>query len=268
MPEQRPVITLTTDFGTTDPYVAAMKGVIFGIHPGATVVDLTHGVAPHDVLAGAFQVRCGFSCFPPASVHVVVVDPGVGSARRPLLMVTEQHRFLAPDNGVLTLVPDVEEVRSVYHITATHYFRNPVSHTFHGRDVFAAAAAWLSKGIDPAQFGDPVDDWKRLEIPRAQTAPDGTVRGVIWSVDRFGNLISGIPGTALENLRAKATPNMTAGKHRLTEVRAYHEIPEGGAAFLVNSFGLLEIAAHRRSAAQMLGLKRGDAVEIRAQGPA
>jgi hypothetical protein len=270
MPERGRIITLTTDFGAADPYVGAMKGVIAGIHPEAMVVDLTHEVSPHDVLDGAFRIRCGFPWFPPASIHVVVVDPGVGSARRPLLLLTENHRFLAPDNGVLSLVSEVEEVRGVYHLTATHYFRTPVSDTFHGRDVFAAAAAWLSKGLEPERLGDPIDDWKRLEVPRTRTTPEGWVRGIILSADRFGNLITGIPRSAVESLREKANGPLAlhAGPHTLTaEVRAYHEIPEGGAAFLVNSFDLVEIAANRKSAARALGLKRGDAVEIRARAP-
>lgn len=264
MPER--VITLTTDFGTADPYVAAMKGVIAAVDPSAAVVDLSHDIAPHDVLDGAFRLRCGFPWFPPATNHVVVVDPGVGSARRPILMVTENHRFVAPDNGVLSLVPEVEEVRAVYHMTAVHYFRSPVGHTFHGRDVFAPAAAWLAKGIDPSNFGDAIDDWKRLEVPRTRTTPEGTVKGIIWSVDRFGNAISGIPRSAVEALRAKADGPLVlrAGKHTISsEVKAYHEIPKDTAAFLINSFDLVEIAANRRSAARALELKRGDAVEIR-----
>jgi S-adenosylmethionine hydrolase len=260
------VITLTTDFGTADPYVATMKGVIAGIHPTVPVVDLSHEVAPHDILDGAFRVRCGFSYFPPATAHVVVVDPGVGSARRPILMVTENHRFVAPDNGVLSLVSDVEEVRAVYHMTAQHYFRAPVGDTFHGRDIFAPAAAWLARGIEPSNFGDAIEDWKRLEVPRTRTTEEGTVKGIVWSVDRFGNVITGIPRSAVETLRAsKEGPlEVQAGKHVIsTEVKAYHEIVKDSAGFLLNSFDLLEIAASRRSAAKGLGLKRGDAVELR-----
>ena len=260
------VITLTTDFGTTDPYVGTMKGVIAGIAPTASVVDLSHDIAPHDILDGAFRVRCGFSYFPSGTAHVVVVDPGVGSARRPILMVTENHRFVAPDNGVLSLIPEVEEIRAVYHMTAVHYFRAPVGHTFHGRDVFAPAAAWLTRGIEPSNFGDPVEDWKRLEVPRTRTTEEGTVKGIVWSVDRFGNVITGIPRSAVDALRAgKDGPlELQAGKHVISnEVKAYHEIAKDAAGFLLNSFDLVEIAASRRSAAKALGLKRGDAVELR-----
>src|SRR5262245_20668884 len=143
MAERAPVVTLTTDFGVADPFVACMKGVILGLHPGVRIVDVSHEIAPHDVVEGAFRLRCAFPSFPSGSIHVAVIDPGVGSARRPLLMVTDSHRFLAPDNGVLSLVPEVEEIRAVYHLTAAHYFRSPVSATFHGRDVFAPCAAWL-----------------------------------------------------------------------------------------------------------------------------
>ncbi len=182
-------------------------------------------------------------------------------------MVSENHRFFAPDNGVLSLISEVEEIRTVYELTSSHYFRSPVSETFHGRDVFAAAAGWLSRGIDPAQFGEAVEDWKKLEMPRTRNTPEGAVRGIVWSVDRFGNLISGIPRSALESLRKKAGGplSLIAGEHTVSrEVKAYHEIPEGETAFLVNSADLVEIAAQRKSAARALGLKRGDAVEIRA----
>jgi S-adenosylmethionine hydrolase len=242
-----------------------MKAVILGIEPEVRIVDVTHEVAPHDVLEAAFRLRCAFSFFPHGSVHVVVVDPGVGSGRRPLLMVTENHRFVAPDNGVLGLVDQVEEVRAVYHMTAAHYFRPRVSATFHGRDVFAPAAAWLIRGIDPANLGEPVEDWKRLSMPASRIAEDGTLQGVVLDVDRFGNACTGIPRSLLERLAAEAGPLVmeAAGTQVGRQVEAYHEIAQGETAFLVNSSDLVEIAARERSAARDLGLKRGDPVKIR-----
>jgi S-adenosylmethionine hydrolase len=262
---QRPVVSLTTDFGIADPFVAIMKAVIVGIQPEARIVDITHDVPPHDVLDAAFRLRCAFAFFPHGSVHVVVVDPGVGSRRRPLLMITENHRFVAPDNGVLSLVGDVEEVRTVYHMTAGHYFRPEVSATFHGRDVFAPAAAWLTRGVDPENLGEPVEDWKRLSIPPARITGEGTLQGVVLAVDRFGNVSTCIPRSLLEQFAASAGALVleAAGARVGRQVEAYHEIARGETAFLVNSAGLVEIAANQRSAARDLGLKRGDKVEIK-----
>src|SRR5580692_5782941 len=141
----RPIITLTTDYGTNDHLVGAMKGVILNINPEANIVDNTHGVLAHDILDGALAIGQAFSYFPPKTVHVVVVDPGVGSARRPLLVAADQHYFIAPDNGVLSAVYDKTEALHVWNLTSEHYFRAPVSSTFHGRDIFAPVAAWLTK---------------------------------------------------------------------------------------------------------------------------
>jgi S-adenosylmethionine hydrolase len=265
MPERTPVVTLTSDFGTADPFVACMKGVILGLHPAIRIVDIGHDIPPHDIVDGAFKLRCAFPYFPTGTVHVAVVDPGVGSARRPLVMVTENYRFLAPDNGILSLVPEVEEVRAVYHVSADHYFRTPLSATFHGRDLFAPVAAWLCRGIDPAQLGEPIDDWHRLELPRTRLTEDGKARGIVWSVDRFGNVVTGLSRTTLDTLAAKHPAGLvlTAATQRIGRlVQAYHEIAAEEAAYLVNSFGMIEIAMSRRSAAKALGLKRGDPVEL------
>jgi len=263
--EHAPIITLTTDFGTADPFVGTMKGVILGINPDARIVDLSHEVAPHDIVDGAFRLRASFAHFPPATIHVVVVDPGVGSARRPILMTSEHHRFVAPDNGVLTMVPDVETVGSVYHMTAEHYFRSPVSNTFHGRDVFAPAAAWLSRGLEPAKFGDPIGDWVRLDLPKARISSSGAIKGTLLSSDRFGNAITNIPRELVEVVRQKSPGalSLRTTKHLVTrEVRAYEEITGDAPAFLFNSLDLVEIALNRRSAIRALGLKRGDPIEL------
>jgi len=265
MPERTPVVTLTSDFGTADPFVACMKGVILGLHPAIRIVDISHDILPHDIVDGAFKLRCAFPYFPTGTVHVAVVDPGVGSARRPLVMVTENYRFLAPDNGILSLVPEVEEVRAVYQVSADHYFRAPLSATFHGRDLFAPVAAWICRGIDPAQLGEPIDDWRRLDLPRPRLTEDGKARGIVWSIDRFGNVVTGLSRATLESLAEKHPAGLvlTAATHRIGRfVQAYHEIAGEDAAFLVNSFGLVEIAMSRRSAAKALGLKRGDPVEL------
>src|ERR1700689_4830988 len=165
----RPIITLTTDYGTGDHLVGVMKGVILSINPEVHVVDITHHVLAHDILDGAVTIAQAYSYFPPKTIHLVVVDPGVGTARRPILVASDQHYFVAPDNGVLSGVYDQTEALYVWNITSEHYFRNPVSSTFHGRDIFAPCAAWLSKSWQTAAFGDPIEDFTRFSIPAGKT---------------------------------------------------------------------------------------------------
>lgn len=150
----RPIVTLTTDFGSNDHLVGAMKGVILKVNPEVQIVDISHKVIPHDILDGALMVGQAYRYFPLKTVHIVVVDPGVGTERRPLLVSGEHHYFVAPDNGVLSMVYEREERLTVRHVTAEHYFLNPRSNTFHGRDVFAPVAAWLTKNGVPGSFGD------------------------------------------------------------------------------------------------------------------
>jgi S-adenosylmethionine hydrolase len=160
------IITLTTDFGLNDHFVGTMKGVILGINPDAEIVDICNSVQSFDILEGALTIAQSYRYFPVDTINMVIVDPGVGSARRPILVTTEKHRFIAPDNGVLSLVYDREERISVRHITSEHYFLQPTSKTFHGRDIFAPIAAWLSKGLDAAKFGDEITDYARFTMPR------------------------------------------------------------------------------------------------------
>src|SRR5882762_8050824 len=159
----RPIITLTTDYGTNDHLVGTLKGVILKINPEATIVDITHNVAPFDLLDGALAIGSAYSYFPARTIHVVVVDPGVGTDRRPLLVTAENQYFVAPDNGVLSLIYDREDNVVARHVTAEHYFLQPVSKTFHGRDVFAPIAAWLTKGWQTASMGDEITDYKKLD---------------------------------------------------------------------------------------------------------
>ena len=160
------LITFTTDFGLDDHYVGAMKGVILSINPAARMVDICNSVQSFDVLDGALTIVQAYRYFPSETVHLVVVDPGVGTTRRPILVTTEKHMFIAPDNGVLSFVYEREERISVRHISAEHYFLQPVSGTFHGRDVFAAVAGWLSRGVEVATFGDEITDYARCATPK------------------------------------------------------------------------------------------------------
>src|SRR5437773_4362934 len=185
----RPVLALVTDFGNRDHYAGTMKGVALGICPDATLVDITHEVPPHDVAAGALELAACYRYFPPGTVFLVVVDPGVGSARRGIAVDVGDYKFVAPDNGVLTLVLDEAPARKIVELTERRYARPTVSRTFEGRDRFAPAAAWLAKGIQLSALGRPVADVQRIEIPLPEISAD-SIAGAVLRIDRFGNLVT------------------------------------------------------------------------------
>src|SRR5207237_5512218 len=173
------MITLTTECVVSEHYVGAMKGVIYNIHPAAHIVDICNSVHSYDLLDGALTISQAYRYFPADTLHVVIVDPGVGTNRRPILVTTERHMFLAPDNGVLSMVYERETRLSVRHITAEHYFLQPISNTFHGRDVFAPVAGYLSKGVEAAKFGEDVTDFVRFAAPRPKPLNENLISGVI-----------------------------------------------------------------------------------------
>jgi S-adenosylmethionine hydrolase len=261
-----PTITLTTDFGTHDHYVASLKGVIYGLNPEVHIVDVTHEVAPQDILEAAFVLRSCYSYFPQRTIHLVVVDPTVGSSRRLLIVATENYYFIAPDNGVLTLIYEAEPVSTVVPITAEHFSLPNVSKTFHARDIMAPAAAWLSKGIDILNFGDPVEDYFKLALPKAKFGGNGVLKGSVIHVDRFGNLITNISRDEYEEARAQAPGSVfkvTVGKQEIDGLREYYsETPKGSLNALFGSANFLEIAQTQGSAAKTLGLARGAEVSI------
>src|SRR5687767_11668099 len=193
----RPLIALLTDFGTADHYAGAMKGVILGICPDATLVDITHDIPPHDVTAGALELAACYKFFPAGTIFVAVVDPGVGSARRGVAADTGDYRFVAPDNGVLTQVLREVPAKKIVELTERRYARPTVSRTFEGRDRFAPAAGWLAKGTQLAALGRPAADIYRLDIPVAEAGAD-RIRGVVLRVDRFGNLVTNIDRKMVE----------------------------------------------------------------------
>ncbi|MGB7228865.1 MAG: SAM-dependent chlorinase/fluorinase, partial [Candidatus Acidiferrales bacterium] len=166
----RPIITITTDFGSADSLVGSMKGVILSIQPDAEIVDITHKILPYDLLDAALAIGTAYKFFPPRTIHIVVVDPGVGTERRPVLATAGQHYFVAPDNGVLSMVYQSEESLTVRHITSEHYFLQPVSNTFHGRDIFSPVAAWLSKNGQSLAFGEEITDFVRFTLPKPKPA--------------------------------------------------------------------------------------------------
>jgi S-adenosylmethionine hydrolase len=188
--KRAPVITLLTDFGTQDYFVAAVKGVILTNNPSASIIDITHEVPAQDIEAGAFTLLTCYRDFPSRTIHVAVVDPGVGSARRPIVIKAGSHYFVGPDNGLFSYVLDQEPSHKIFHVTASKYFRQPPSPTFHGRDVFAPIAAALSNGIKPNQLGSRITDEVRLAPLSPVKRPDGKLQGRIIQVDRFGNCIT------------------------------------------------------------------------------
>ncbi|HUE75960.1 MAG TPA: SAM-dependent chlorinase/fluorinase, partial [Chloroflexota bacterium] len=213
------VVALVTDFGLTDPYAGIMKGVIARINPEATIVDLTHGVPPGDVRAGAFALLSAWRYFPSGCVFVAVVDPGVGTSRRALVASGESATFVGPDNGVLSwaLADQAKDTVEVRVLSRSEYWLPAISSTFHGRDIFAPVAAHLTRGVSPIDLGDPVADFARLPLPRPEQRDDGSLRGQVIVVDHFGNLITDIRPVDLAGLGAPAT--FTVAGRTITELR-------------------------------------------------
>jgi len=267
----RPIITLTTDFGLNDHFVGTIKGVILDIAPEVELVDICHSVQAFDVLDGALTIAQAYSYFPAGTVHFVVVDPGVGTARRPILVTSERHHFVAPDNGVLSLIYSREERLQVRHVTAEHYYLQPVSNTFHARDIFAPVTAYLAKGVDPAKFGEEVDDFVRFNAPKPKAADGNTLRGVVLKVDRFGNLITNITPQDAPSLFQPQPPafKILVGNCEIAEIKLNYAQGTPGEVFgILGSMGYLEIAANRGSAAQAVGAGKGSDVNVVLEGAA
>ncbi len=266
MRTEAPFITLTTDFGTRDPFVGVMKGVILGIEPRARMIDLTHEIAPQSVVEAALAVGTAYRYFPLWTIHLAVVDPGVGSARRPLLAVTERHYFLAPDNGLLSLVFEREESVRVIHVTAEHYFLQPMSATFHARDVFAPLAGWLARGIDISVFGEEVEDYVRLDLPHPRRVGKEILEGQVMHVDRFGNATTNITADELESFlsgRAEKDCLVVLKGQRIAGLsRYYAEREEGTLGAVLGSAGYLEIFINQGNAAESWGIRPGDEVAV------
>lgn len=261
----RPVITLTTDFGLADHFVGVMKGVILNINPEVELVDLSHQVAAYDIFDGALLIAQSYRYFPPGTIHLVVVDPGVGSNRRPILAATARHKFVAPDNGVLSFIYDSEPSPEVRHITADRYFLKPVSNTFHGRDIFSPVAGWLSKGVEAAKFGELITDYVRLAVPGPRRLPGGTVTGVVLRVDNFGNLITNLTSQDVPELLSERPPafTITINQQTVTCLRASYSAGKPSELFaILGSSGYLEICTNRGSAARVLNASRGGEVKL------
>jgi S-adenosylmethionine hydrolase len=264
-----PLITLLSDFGTSDYFVAAVKAVILSSSPDARIVDITHDIPPQDIEAAAFTLLAACSSFPPGTIHVAVVDPGVGSARRPILIQARDRFFVGPDNGIFSYVCDSREnlgvTPEIFHLTNAKYFRHPVSPTFNGRDVFAPVAAALWQGVKPSELGTGITDIVRLAPLIPETSGDGRIKARIIHIDRFGNCVTNLTQKEL-------TPTMIAGGAKLRlkgrwvkSFRRYfaEETRRRDKVFAIwGSAGFLEIAMSSDSAAKLLNVKRGDSVMV------
>lgn len=268
---KRPIITLTTDFGLNDHFVGVVKGVILGITPDVEIVDICHSVQPFDILDGALTIAQAYTYFPAGTVHLVVVDPGVGTDRRPIIASTERHYFVSPDNGVLSLIYAREERLRVHHVTAEHYFLENVSNTFHARDVFSPVAAYLAKRVEADKFGPQITDFVRFNTPKPKPVNGNTLRGVVLKVDRFGNLVTNITAEDAPMLFEPQPPpfKILIGKREITDVRAAYADGTPGEIFAIpGSMGYLEIAANRSSAFQVIGSGKGTEVNVVLEGAA
>ena len=261
------MITLLTDFGTADYFVPAVKGVILTLHPPAHIVDLTHDIAPQDVWAGAFTLGACYRTFPRGTIHLAVVDPGVGSARRPIVVAAGGHLFVGPDNGLFSYVYAREAQTRVYHATRTEFFRPQPSATFHGRDVFAPLAAWLARGVHPASFGPEIDDYARFEIPQPLIeSHTNVITGEVIHVDRYGNCITNL--TEREWPRDAVPQSFQLGGQLGGQPVTQHGTHFAQAArkddlfAYVGSAGYWEVALWCASAAERFGFARGTACQL------
>lgn len=256
-----PLITLTTDFGTKDWFVGTMKGVVLGIAPRATIVDITHEVPAGDVRAGAFALAASYKFFPRGTIHVVVVDPGVGSPRKAMVVQTNQYLFVGPDNGVLSLALAREKITAIRALENGRYFVQPVSRTFHGRDVFAPVAAHLARRVPLARFGKVLKAFSHLEWREPRRQGD-QVRGEVVYIDRFGNAITDIREEIIASHGNEQWEVSIKGKGRFPVKDFYQTVSLGRAVGVIGSSGFLEMAVNGGSAKQVLGLKIGTPVLV------
>jgi S-adenosyl-L-methionine hydrolase (adenosine-forming) len=259
------IVTLLTDFGLRDHFVAAMKGVMLSLNPNLTLVDITHDIPAQDIHSAAFTLSQAYSCFPPGTIHLAVVDPGVGSARKALAVSAGTHFFVAPDNGILSYVHKSQEDFAAYEITADHYFRKPVSSTFHGRDVFAPIAGYISRDIPLRQLGPALPKPVQLKIPVPTKMREDLIQAAVLAVDHFGNLITNLmPGDLpVFDPANPHTVKMLAGQKEITAFhRTYSEGRPGEIFVVPGSTGYLEIVMKEGSAASALNLKSGAPIGV------
>lgn len=257
------IITLITDFGLEDGYVGTMKGVILRINPEARIIDITHEVEAHNIFEAAFVLATVYRFYPRGSVHLVIADPGVGSKRKPILMETEDYYFVGPDNGVFTFVSEHSEIRRVTAISEPKYLLPRISDTFHGRDIFAPVAAYLTRGVDPWEFGRPLKKFEKLKIPRPQKKRRELL-GEIIHIDKFGNLVSNITQESVGDLLPGKSYQIIVGGRKISRLsRSYSEAKKGEVLVIFGSSGFLEISVNQENASRALSLKKGDPIRLR-----
>ena len=255
------VITLTTDFGVQDHYVGVLKAVLISIAPEARLIDISHQIPPQDIMAGAWVVRNAAMLYPPDSVHLVVVDPGVGTARKPVALRIKDQFFVGPDNGIFSLIADSQNYQAV-ELTNPDYWLPSPSRTFHGRDIFAPVAAHLSEGVPLGDLGKPADQLETYRWAVPISDKDG-IQGWIVHIDHFGNLISNIPEKMIREAAALANLKIYVGNTILEEiVDTFGDVEEGEPAAYIGSSGVLEVAINKGSARQMLGVEKGAQISI------
>jgi len=259
------VLTLLSEFGERDGFVGVVKGVLLRGCPEARIIDLSHEVAPQDVMEGALVLASAVRYFPPRTIHLAVVDPCVGSGRRPLLVETDDYVLIGPDNGLLSLAAKASPIRKVIHLDRPQYFLATPSQTFHARDVFAPVAAHWARGVPSTDLGTTIDDFTRLELPAIRRI-EGSIEGRMIHVDRFGNLICNIQQEDLRDFRAEDLSVSIGGVQIRGLSPHYAAVGEGKPLALWNSWGLLEVAVRNSSAARVLRVRSGDRVQVRVQG--
>jgi hypothetical protein len=256
------LITLLTDFGTKDHYVASMKGTILNINPQCTLIDITHHVNPQDIKEGAFILANAYCSFPKGTIHLSVVDPGVGSPRKPILLVTKDYFFVGPDNGLFTFALKREEVRKVVALSNPKYFLSHVSTTFHGRDLFAPVAAHLSLGVKPQAFGPILDSWVEIDFKKPKTR-GRKLMGEVLHIDAFGNLISNIDSRQIFNHVQDDSFVIRIGGRAIHGLeKGYWEGKKNEPIALIGSGGFLEVSVREGNAQKVLKVKRGDRIIV------
>ena len=260
------LITLTTDFGSKDYFVGSLKGVMLSINSDANIVDISHEIASHDIWGATYLLANVYKHFPPYTIHFVVIDPGVGSQRRPIIAVTDKHYFIAPDNGILSFIYDDPGFSRVIHITAEHYFLPVLGSTFHARDIFAPCAAWLSKGVEVDKFGDIITDYVKFNIPAGRVESDSVLAGEVVYIDKFGNSITNITFEDIRSFVEKTGRNsysISVKDQRFGGLAPYYaSVGKGEAGVVVNGNGNLEIFVNQGDARKALGLRRGEKVSV------
>ncbi len=257
------IVTLTTDFGHRDPFVGQVKGAIKSVNPEVEIIDITHDITRYSIKEAAIVIGLSYRYFPPRTVHLVVVDPTVGSERRPIVVSTGEHYFVGPDNGVFSFVYQREETVRVVHITADHYFLRKDSTTFQGRDVFAPVAGYLSKGLPIERFGEAVSDYVKFSIPEVHSPMKNAIEGEVIYIDQFGNALTNITRDVLEPLLSSGRRLRIVCKGREVPLKRYYaEAEDDGLYAVLDSFDLLELFVYRGSASKKYGLQIGDTVGV------